>query len=115
MSRVVDTQNAKHYRWGDASDGWHLVEREDLSVIQERVPAGGKETRHVHSRSRQFFYMLEGRAVLEVGEAEFELAAGQGLEVAPGVAHQLRNESSEPVRFLVVSAPRSHGDRADLE
>jgi mannose-6-phosphate isomerase-like protein (cupin superfamily) len=33
------------------------------------------------------------------------------LHIPPGVAHQVRNESAADVRFLVISAPRSHGDR----
>ncbi|MBM2839970.1 MAG: Cupin 2, conserved barrel domain protein, partial [Bacteroidetes bacterium] len=35
----------------------------------------------------------------------------QGVEIPPGVPHQFRNESSSDVSFLVISVPRSHGDR----
>jgi mannose-6-phosphate isomerase-like protein (cupin superfamily) len=31
----------------------------------------------------------------------------------PGQRHQIRNPSSSPVRLLVISHPRSHGDRVD--
>ena len=50
MSKV-DTGNAKHYAWGGTSDGWHLLEGDDLSVIEERVPPGASETRHRHHRA----------------------------------------------------------------
>ncbi len=39
---VVDTTTGQHYRWGAASDGWHLLDGADLSVIQERVPPGDR-------------------------------------------------------------------------
>jgi mannose-6-phosphate isomerase-like protein (cupin superfamily) len=39
------------------------------------------------------------------------LPAGTGIRVMPGKRHQIRNPSSGPVRFLVISHPRSHGDR----
>jgi mannose-6-phosphate isomerase-like protein (cupin superfamily) len=39
------------------------------------------------------------------------LPAGTGISVLPGKRHQIRNPSSSPVRFLVISHPRSHGDR----
>ena len=113
MLRVVDVSSGDRYQWGAASEGWHLVNRPDLSVIQEHVPAGDRERRHVHSRARQFFYILEGHAVLEVDGVRLELGAGQGLEVPPGATHQLLNESQRPVTFLVVSSPHSHGDRTD--
>jgi mannose-6-phosphate isomerase-like protein (cupin superfamily) len=110
----VDIGSAEHYCWGEGSDGWHLLKRDDLSVIRERVPPGGAETRHRHARSRQFFYVLEGAAVLEVDGVRHALAAGQGLHVPPGAAHRFRNESGAEVHFLVVSAPKSHGDRENL-
>ena len=106
--------DAEHYRWGEVCDGWHLLKREELSVIRERVPAGTSETRHRHTRSRQFFYVLDGAAVIEVDGVRHALAAGHGLHVPPGAAHQFRNESEADVHFLVVSAPKSHGDRENV-
>ena len=114
MNAVVDVTVAEHYRWGNASDGWHLLKRADLSVIYERIPAGDHERGHLHEFARQFFYVLEGEAVLDVAGSRHVLRAGQGLEVEPGVAHQFKNESSAPVSLLVISAPRAHGDRVDL-
>lgn len=108
---TVSTANAAHYVWGRQCDGWHLLEGDDLSVIEERMPPGTTEVRHRHARSRQFFYVLEGEATLELDGVNHRLAAGQGLHVPPGAAHQMRNESEAELRFLVVSSPRSHGDR----
>ena len=113
-ARVVDITSAERYRWGAASEGWHLLDRPELSVIQERVPPGDRERRHFHSEARQFFYILQGQAVLEVERSRLELKAGQGLEVLPGVPHQFMNESPDAVTFLVVSCPHSHGDRTDV-
>jgi mannose-6-phosphate isomerase-like protein (cupin superfamily) len=110
MSKIA-TGNARHYVWGDACDGWHLLEDDDLSVIEERVPPGASEVRHLHHHARQFFYVLEGEATLEVSGTAHVLHRGEGLHVPPGAAHQLRNESAADIRFLVVSAPKSHGDR----
>ena len=106
--------NARHYQWGEACDGWHLLEGEDLSVIEERVPPGGAEARHRHRSARQFFYALAGHATLEVDGVVHGLAPGESLHVPPGAAHQLRNDGTTDVRFLVISVPRSHGDREDV-
>ena len=111
---VVDTKTGRHYRWGAASDGWHLLEGADLSVIQERVPPGDRERRHRHARARQFFYILAGEATLEIDGREVVVATGQGIEVPPGTPHQFFNRSSADVEMLVISSPRSHGDREDL-
>ena len=108
---MVSTTNAEHYSWGQACDGWHLLATEDLSVIEERMPPGTFEQRHRHARARQFFYVLEGEATLELDGSVQRLHRGEGLHVSPGSAHQMRNESQGDVRFVVVSAPKSHGDR----
>jgi len=111
---VVDIRSTRHYRWGAASDGWHLLDGADLSVIQERVPPGDQERRHRHARARQFFYILTGQATLEIDGRQVEVSAGQGIEVPPGTPHQFFNRSAADVEMLVVSSPRSHGDRQDL-
>jgi mannose-6-phosphate isomerase-like protein (cupin superfamily) len=80
-------------------------------VIEERMPAGTTEQCHRHERSRQFFYVLDGEAALEVEGCLHRLRRGEGLHVPPSAAHQMRNDSGADVRFLVVSAPKSHGDR----
>ncbi len=107
----VSTQSAEHYHWGGACDGWHLLARDDLGVIEERMPPGAAEQRHLHQHARQFFCVLEGEATLEMDGLAQVLRRGQGLHVPPGAPHQMRNDSGADVRFLVISAPRSHGDR----
>jgi mannose-6-phosphate isomerase-like protein (cupin superfamily) len=114
MLDPININGAEHYLWGDGCDGWHFVKTEDLSVIQERVPPGQSERKHYHEKSRQFFYVLEGTATLEVAHQSFILREREGIEVSPMTPHRLLNKSAEDLVFLVVSAPKSHGDRIDV-
>jgi len=107
----INAATAEHYVWGEVCDGWHLVRSAELSVIEERMPPGASEQRHRHEFARQFFYVLAGELTMEDGGVVHVLTAGVGLEIGPGQAHQAMNRSDEDVRFLVVSQPRSHGDR----
>jgi len=111
----VSVSNAEHYTWRGKSDGWHLLKHDDLSVIQERVPAGGREVMHYHERSRQFFYVLQGEGSLALEDQKVILRSGEGLEIAPGIRHRFENNSESEVIFLVISAPGSHGDRINVE
>ena len=117
MSEPVSVANAEHYVWGDVCDGWHLVRSAGLSVIEERMPPGTREQRHLHSKARQFFYVLAGELTIEIEGQVHRIAAGQGIEVAPGERHQATNPEAESgrggaeVRFLVISAPPGQGDR----
>jgi mannose-6-phosphate isomerase-like protein (cupin superfamily) len=111
---VISVENAEHYIWGEICDGWHLLQREPLSIIQERVPPGGAEVMHYHNLARQFFYILEGQGTMTFEGHELVLHQGQGIEIEPKVKHQFRNPSPADVHFLVISAPWTRGDRVNL-
>jgi mannose-6-phosphate isomerase-like protein (cupin superfamily) len=111
---VISIENVEHYVWGENCDGWHLLKRGDMSVIQERVPAGGAEVMHYHIMARQFFYILEGEATMVFEDREIVLRKGEGIEIEPRVKHQFKNHSTADVYFLVMSVPSTRGDRVDL-
>lgn len=107
----ISIENAEHYLWGEVCDGWHLLKRDDMSVIQERVPAAGAEVMHYHTKARQFFYVLEGEGIMIFADHEVVLHKGEGIEIAPQVQHQFTNQSNADVHFLVISVPSTRGDR----
>jgi mannose-6-phosphate isomerase-like protein (cupin superfamily) len=111
---MISTENAEHYIWGEVCDGWHLLKRDDMSVIQERVPAGAAEVMHYHERARQFFYILEGEGRMIFEDQEVILQKSHGVEVPPMVKHQFKNSSQADVHFLVISVPPTRGDRINL-
>lgn len=108
---IASIQTGEHYVWGGNCDGWHLVASPNLSVIQERVPSGSSEVRHLHNRAEQFFYVLKGIATLEVAGVAHVLKSNEGLHVPASVPHTLSNEHEQTLEFLLVSTPPSHGDR----
>jgi mannose-6-phosphate isomerase-like protein (cupin superfamily) len=108
---LTNRTTAEHYRWGDVCDGWRLLDTEHLSVIEERMPPGSTEVQHVHAKATQLFYVLEGALTVEVDAARVDLSVGDACDVRPGQSHVARNESSAPVRFLVISSPTTRGDR----
>jgi len=111
---LISTKNAEHYIWGEICDGWHLLKRENMSIIQECVPAGGAEVMHYHNVARQFFYILDGEATMAFEDREVILHNGEGIEIEPQVKHQFTNHSKGDAHFLVVSVPSTRGDRINL-
>jgi mannose-6-phosphate isomerase-like protein (cupin superfamily) len=111
----IDEKTAEHYVWGNGCDGWHLLKTEGLSVIKERVPSGEAERAHFHTKARQFFFILKGEAQIEMNGSVHALSQNQGIEVPPGIVHKFKNVSPRDVEFLVISSPKSHGDRVDQE
>jgi mannose-6-phosphate isomerase-like protein (cupin superfamily) len=112
---VVSIENSEHYIWSKVCDGWHLLKRDDMSVIQERVPAGGAEVMHYHPKACQFFYILEGEGLMVFEDSEVVLRKGEGIEITPQIKHQFRNQSKTDVHFLVISVPPAGGDRINID
>ena len=112
---LVNRKNAPNYVWGQECEGWRLLDDDGLSVIEERMPPGTAEQRHIHHKANQLFYVLEGQLVMEYAGTRYQLAAGDSINITPGLPHQAHNDSTEPVRFLVISAPTTRGDRVEVD
>jgi mannose-6-phosphate isomerase-like protein (cupin superfamily) len=112
--KAVSIQNAAHYNWGQNSDGWHLFKQDDLSVIEEKMPPGSFEQLHFHEKAQQLFYILSGSAVFTIDQKSIALGQGESVHIPATVPHMISNEGNTDLRFLVISVPRSHGDRVNL-
>ncbi|MGG3455519.1 hypothetical protein D3C76_173320 [compost metagenome] len=108
---MISKENAEHYIWGGNCDGWRLVDREDCSIIHEKMPPDSQEVRHFHQTAEQFFFVLSGCLHIEIAGTEHELHSHEGIEIPPNTPHQAMNRSDEAVEFLVISRPNTRGDR----
>ncbi|NOV02743.1 cupin domain-containing protein [Paenibacillus planticolens] len=110
----IHKEQAEHYIWGDACDGWYLERDADRTIIQESMPPGTSEIKHLHQKAKQFFFILKGEAVMWIDGTTITLKPQEGCTIQPGVPHQIRNESTEAVEFLVISTPSTAEDRTAL-
>ncbi|MEH6306233.1 cupin domain-containing protein [Olivibacter sp. CPCC 100613] len=107
-------ENSQHYRWGHNCDGWHLVESDALSIIQEIMPPDRSEKLHYHEYAQQFFYILKGTASFEIDGEIFEVTENTGFHVFPKQKHRILNKTNSQLEFIVTSQPKSHEDRIEL-
>ena len=114
MATIKSIQNAENYKWGDNCDGWHLLKSDSLSVIQERMSPGTSERKHFHNHSQQLFFILSGVATLEIEGQVCVVKSNQSVHIPSGAEHFIANENNQELEFLVISEPKSHGDRVDL-
>jgi len=111
---ITSTENAEHYTWGDQCDGWHLLRTDSLSVIQERMPTGAGEQLHYHEQAQQLFYILSGIATFEVDGQVKIVHPNQSIHIPPNTKHRILNNGDTDLHFLVISEPKSHGDRVNM-
>jgi mannose-6-phosphate isomerase-like protein (cupin superfamily)/N-acetylglutamate synthase-like GNAT family acetyltransferase len=111
---IQSIQNSEHYNWGQNCDGWHLLQSDNLSVIEERMPPGISEILHYHNKTQQLFYILEGIATFEINGQVFIVNANESIHVLNKTLHKISNLSKNDLRFLAISQPKSHGDRVEM-
>jgi len=111
---ITSTDNAKHYIWGNQCDGWHLLKSDSLSVIQERMPPGTSEQLHYHEHAQQVFYVLSGTATFEINGQSATVNPSGSIHIAKNTPHRIFNNHDVDLHFLVISEPKSHGDRINI-
>ena len=112
----VSKSTKKAYQWGDGGISWPLVETMGLLVVEETLAPGGSEKHHYHNQAVQCFYMLVGSAVMQFADGQnVEIDTDMTLHIPPETCHAIVNQTGEEIRFLVISAPSSRGDRHEVE
>ncbi|WP_223560365.1 cupin domain-containing protein [Chryseobacterium lathyri] len=112
---IYSKDNSVHYTWGNGCDSWILNDSRNLSVKQEKMPAGTAEKLHFHEMAEQVFYILKGEAVLYINNEKFSVKTGESISIQPKSEHFISNESQDEVEFLVISSPSTHNDRIEIE
>ena len=69
--------------------------------ISEMGPQSQSHPPHEHG-GYEAFYMLEGEGVLEIEDETYILNAGESAVFDPRRLHCLRNDSDQPIRYLVI-------------
>ncbi|RAI98496.1 mannose-6-phosphate isomerase-like protein (cupin superfamily) [Chitinophaga skermanii] len=105
--------NVVYYNWGEACEGWRLVDTPGLSVIHEAMPPGTSEALHYHEKAQQFFYILQGSATFEIEGEKTVVFAGEGIHILPTLQHRIINHTEEKIFFTVTSQPNTSGDRVN--
>jgi len=84
-------------------------ETSDTKSLDFRISSyapGGYSEPHVHERSENLFFFLEGRGTMELDGEQHAVEQGMVVFVPPGVHHGVRNTGDRPLKFVfVASAP----------
>lgn len=80
-----------------------------FSLIEHVVAPGWRAPgRHVHDRTEEGFYVVQGTLTFEVGEETREAGPRTLVHVPPGVPHTWWNSGDEPAVYVGTLAPGDH-------
>jgi quercetin dioxygenase-like cupin family protein len=93
---------------------WSLAEVESAGALDNgsqlyaflvKMRARGLSGKHPRpSTNDEFAFLYHGEVVLTLGETDYVLVPGDSAVIPAGVNRRWRNESSEPVQILIISA-----------
>ena len=112
---MISKRIAPSYKWRETCSGWTLLDSPNLHVIQESMPSGTHELRHVHDHVQQLYFVLEGEATIEIDKRIEIIRSGEAISITPRAIHRMMNQGKGALEFLVISSTAPRADRRDLE
>jgi len=86
------------------------------SLAEATIAAGGRTQLHRHGISEELYHVTAGRGLMTLGEARFEVGAGDTVLIPPGTPHCIAALGGEDLRILCCCAPPyAHEDTELLE
>ena len=73
-------------------------------MLYNRVPAGGKNERHVHEDVEKVYYFLKGNGEVECGPWKTLVEAGDFLFFPAAIEHEIRSHGPEDLELVVCAA-----------
>ena len=86
-------------------DARNLYNSPDAMITVITLEPGQSLKRHI-TPVDVAFYVLSGTGIVEIGEEKQEVTKDTLVESPKDIMHCWYNESTEPLRFMVVKAPR---------
>jgi mannose-6-phosphate isomerase-like protein (cupin superfamily) len=75
------------------------------SLAEARLPPGRSTTPHHHKLTEDFYYILEGHGLMEIGGESNVVGPGDAIAIPPGANHTITNTGTETLTFLCTCAP----------
>jgi mannose-6-phosphate isomerase-like protein (cupin superfamily) len=104
--KIIKVQETQHFPNPHGVDARKIYASPDAEVIHMALKPGESLKRHTTTVD-VFFYILEGKGKVEVGDESIQVDKDSIIDSPKGVAHRLCNTGERPFRFLVVKLPKT--------
>ncbi|HWB08834.1 MAG TPA: cupin domain-containing protein [Pirellulales bacterium] len=109
----MDIQNIDHVPAFTTVDGSEIRELlahrnsaiRNQSLAEARLLPGASTMPHFHPRTEEIYYVLEGSAMMRIGDEHREVGPGDAIAIPPGLEHQITNMGAVALKFLCCCAP----------
>jgi mannose-6-phosphate isomerase-like protein (cupin superfamily) len=94
--------------------GYYIVpgEQADFKVKKTVVRPGLRLSLQRHQYRREHWYIVQGRALVTLGERTFELAVGRSIDIPRESLHRIENIGGDDVVFIEIQTGDYFGEDA---
>ena len=103
--RIIDVKNADISKNPHNVDARRIYDDKYAQAVHLTLKPGESLKRHI-TPVDVFFYVLEGKGIVEIGDEKKEVGCDTLIESPAKIVHCWYNESNEILRILVVKVPR---------
>lgn len=103
--KIVDVTKVETSKNPHGVDARQMYDAENAQAVHIRLKPGEALRKHI-TPTEVFFYVLEGRGVVEVGDEKQDVGPDMLIESPSGIPHCWYNKGDTDLRILVVKAPR---------
>jgi len=103
--KIVRVQNLSGFQNPHAVEAKKLYDTENAEVTHMALKSGQCLRKHI-TPVDVFFYILEGKGTVEIGDEKQEVERDMLIESPKNSPHLLCNTGEETFRFLVVKVPK---------
>ncbi|MEQ1517509.1 MAG: cupin domain-containing protein [Usitatibacteraceae bacterium] len=76
-----------------------------MSFAEATVEPGATTQLHLHPRAEEIYHITQGSGTMRLGDAEFEIRAGDTITIAPGTRHNVTNTGAGAMKILCACHP----------
>jgi mannose-6-phosphate isomerase-like protein (cupin superfamily) len=103
--KVIEVKDVQSKPNPHGVDARGISDTESAQVVHITLQPGESLKKHI-TPVDVVFYVLEGRGVVEIGDERRDVGPDTLVESPAKIPHRWMNESTGPVRILVVKTPR---------
>jgi transcriptional regulator with XRE-family HTH domain len=102
-----DHRDRMNLEWSHAEleSAGSLNGKSQLSGVLVKLKVGGLSGKHpTPSPNDELVFVYQGEVALTLGETDYVLSSGDSAAIPAGLNRRWRNDTDQPVQFLIVSA-----------
>jgi mannose-6-phosphate isomerase-like protein (cupin superfamily) len=107
---VINRDQADAFTTKDSSTIREILAPRNSSILRQSlaeatIGPGASTQAHYHPGTEEIYYILQGSAIMAIGEEKRVVGVGDAISIPPGDRHQILNTGSGDLVFLCCCVP----------